>query len=44
MLQLTVQHRLLLAVEPADFWKGINSLAALCKSKLAEDSIPTAAF
>lgn len=29
MLQLTAQHRLLLAPEPADFRRGIDGLAAL---------------
>jgi transposase len=37
MLQLTAQQKLLLAVEPADFRKGIDSLAALCKQNLYED-------
>ena len=44
MLQLTAQHRLLLAVEPADFRKGIDSLAGLCKSKLNEDPFSGAIF
>lgn len=37
MLQLTAGQRILLALEPADFRKGIGSLVALCKSKLEED-------
>jgi transposase len=37
MLQLTSQQRLLLAVDPIDFRKGIDSLAASCKSKLELD-------
>ena len=44
MLQLTTQHRLLLAVEPADFRKGIDSLAAVCKSKLVEDPFSGTVF
>ena len=38
MLQLTPQHRLLLAVKPVDFRKGINSLIALCKLQLNEEA------
>ena len=34
MLQLTPQHRLLLAVEPVDFRKGICGLKVLCLSYL----------
>lgn len=37
MLQITPHHHLLLAVKPADFRKGIDSLAALCKQTLHED-------
>ncbi|HHT0592897.1 TPA: hypothetical protein ACTXXA_001087 [Legionella anisa] len=37
MLQITPQHRLLLAVEPADFRKGIDGLKALCHQKLLDD-------
>ena len=37
MLQITPQHRLLLAVEPVDFRKGICGLKALCKQKLSCD-------
>ena len=37
MLQLTSQQKLLLAVEHVDFRKGIDSLAALCVSKLNLD-------
>ncbi len=32
MLQLTAHHRILLAVEPTDFRKGIDSLIAVCKT------------
>ena len=37
MLQITPQHRILLAVEPVDFRKGIDGLKALCKQKLFND-------
>lgn len=37
MLQLTPQHRLLLAVEPVDFRKGIDGLKAICRQKLNDN-------
>ena len=37
MLQITSQHRLLLAVEPIDFRKGICGLKAQCHQKLLCD-------
>ena len=37
MLQLTAQHKILLAVEPSDFRKGIDTLAGLCQSALECD-------
>lgn len=37
MLQITPQHRLLLAVEPIDFRKGICGLKAQCQQKLLCD-------
>lgn len=37
MLQITPHHRLLLAVKPADFRRGIDGLAALCRQSLKED-------
>jgi transposase len=37
MIQVTPQMRILVAVEPADFRKGIDGLAALCQQKLAAD-------
>lgn len=37
MLQITPHHRLLLAVCPTDFRKGIDGLAALCRQALEED-------
>ena len=37
MLQITPQMRVLVAVEAIDGRKGIDSLAQLCREKLAED-------
>ena len=37
MLQITPHQKLHLAVAPADFRKGIDSLAALCQAQLASD-------
>lgn len=37
MLQLTPQMRILVAVEPVDGRKGIDSLAQFCREKLSED-------
>ena len=37
MLQITPQMRVLVAVEPVDGRKGIDSLARLCRDKLQED-------
>lgn len=37
MIQLTPQMRLLLAVEPVDFRKGIDGLVAICRQRLAAD-------
>ena len=37
MLQLTPQHRLLLAVEPVDFIKGIDGLKAICRQELEDN-------
>ena len=44
MLQLTAGQRILLALEPADFRKGIDSLVALCKAKLDEDPFSGTVF
>jgi hypothetical protein len=35
VIQLTPQMRILLAVEPVDFRKGIDGLARLCREALA---------
>jgi transposase len=37
MLQLVPQLRILLAVHPTDFRKGLDSLAALCRGPLQQD-------
>ena len=37
MIQITPHMRILLAVEPADFRKGIDGLARLCREELASD-------
>lgn len=37
MLQLVPQLRILLAVEPVDFRKGIDALAALCREGWQQD-------
>ena len=37
MIQATPQMRILLAVDPADFRKGIDGLAAVCRQVLKKD-------
>jgi transposase len=37
MIQVTPHMRILVAVEPADFRKGIDGLAALCRAVLHRD-------
>ena len=37
MLQITPHHCLRLAIKPADFRRGIDGLAALCRQSLNED-------
>ncbi len=44
MLQITPQHRILLAVEPIDFRKGIDGLKALCIQKLFNDPFSGTVF
>ncbi len=44
MLQLTPQTRVYLACEPADFRRGIDGLAALCRQRLAVDPMDGALF
>lgn len=44
MLQLTPQMRIMLAVEPADFRKGIDGLAGICKRALKTDPFSGVVF
>lgn len=44
MIQLTPQMRILLAVAPADFRRGIDGLARLCREQLQADPFSGAAF
>ena len=44
MIQITAQMRVLVAVEPVDGRKGIDSLARLCQEKLAEDPFSGCVF
>ena len=37
MLQITPQMRILVAIEPADFRKGVDGLAGVCKEVLQQD-------
>lgn len=37
MLQITPHMKVLVALEPVDFRKGIDGLAALCKTSLQQD-------
>lgn len=44
MIQVTPQMRVLVAVEPADFRKGIDGLARVCKEALGRDPFGGAVF
>lgn len=44
MLQLTPQHRFFIGIEPIDFRKGIDAIAALCRQELAQDPMNGAWF
>jgi hypothetical protein len=44
MIQLTPQMRLLLAVEPVDFRKGIDGLVPVCRQRLNLDPMDGALF
>jgi transposase len=44
MIQITPQMRVLVAVEAVDFRKGIDSLAQLCRDKLAADPFSGCVF
>jgi len=44
MIQLTAQMRLLVAVEPVDFRRGIDGLARVCREALSADPFSGALF
>ena len=44
MIQITPQMRLLLAMEPADFRKGIDGLVGLCRQRLEAEPLEGALF
>ncbi len=44
MIQVTPQMRILVAVEPTDFRKGIDGLASVCKQELKSDPFSGAVF
>jgi len=44
MLQITPQMKILVAVEPADFRRGIDGLARLCREVLRHDPFVGAVF
>jgi len=44
VIQITPQMRILVAVEPADFRRGIDGLARLCRQALRSDPFSGAVF
>ena len=44
MLQITPQMKVLVAVEPVDFRKGIDGLVAVCKATLNQDPFAGSVF
>lgn len=44
MMQIAPQMRILIAVTPVDFRKGIDGLAGLCRTELASDPLSGGAF
>jgi transposase len=44
MIQITAQMRVLVAIEPVDGRKGIDSLMRLCQDQLAEDPFSGCVF
>ena len=44
MIQITPQMRILVAVEPADFRKGIDGLARVCREVLQQDAFSGRVF
>jgi hypothetical protein len=44
MIQITPQMRILVAIEPCDFRKGIDGLAGVCRNALGEDPFSGCVF
>ena len=44
MIQITPQMRILVAIEPADFRKGIDGLSQVCKEALEQDPFSGCVF
>lgn len=44
MIQITPQMRVLVAIEPADFRRGIDGIAALCRDRLRSDPMTGTVF
>ena len=44
MIQVTPQMRILVAIEPADFRKGIDGLARVCREVLSSDPFSGCVF
>lgn len=44
MIQLTTHMRILVAVEPVDFRKGIDGLAGVCRARLHQDPFQGTVF
>ncbi len=44
MLQITHQHRLVIALEPVDFRKGIDGLVAMSRQQLAQEPFDGGVF
>jgi transposase len=44
MIQITPQMRVLVAIEPADFRRGIDGLAETCRASLSADPFSGAVF
>ena len=44
MIQITPQMRVLVAIEPVDFRRGIDGLARTCRAELGEDPFSGAVF
>ena len=44
MIQITPQMRILVAIEPADFRRGIDGLAQVCRQRLEQDPFSGCVF